>query len=298
MPFRVIAGRFFCVNYSPDGDTIRFGPDNLADLDFLDGVPAEVNRRGHASIRLEGIDALETHYERRHQPLELALRAREALLGYLGIRNIVWDAGQSNVVSADDGAKGYVIARSSDKYGRVIAFAFPGDPPVASGSELFVEPAMLDQSANFMLLAGGLAYPTYYWTLFAELRNHLTARVVQARAQRIGIHAVDVTTAGFDVPDMGALTDRHVIMPKLFRRASTHLAGTGSIAGFKDMLAISNEPVLDLRTANFTHFDTFVEEDGDTLRLTRLPEELVFDPMPERPGGEFNTLVNNSSSIL
>ena len=157
---------------------------------------------------------------------------------------------------------------------------------------------MLDQSANFMLLTDGLAYPTYYWTLFAELRNHLTARVVQARAQRIGIHAVDVTTAGFDVPDMGALTDRHVIMPKLFRRASTHLAGTGSISGLKDMLAISNEPVLDLRTANFTHFDTFVEEDGNRLRLTRLPEELVFDPMPERPGGEFNILVNNSSSIL
>ncbi|URK88404.1 hypothetical protein LP421_14385 [Rhizobium sp. RCAM05350] len=58
---------------------------------------------------------------------------------------------------------------------------------------------MLDPSANLMLLSRGLAYPTYYWTLFADLRSHLTATVVQA-LRSVGIHAVDVTNTGFDVP--------------------------------------------------------------------------------------------------
>ena len=62
MPFFVIAGKFHCVNYSPDGDTIRFAPNDLSELALLQGVPAKVNARGHTSVRVEGIDALETHY--------------------------------------------------------------------------------------------------------------------------------------------------------------------------------------------------------------------------------------------
>ena len=80
MPFHVISGSFFATNYSPDGDTIRFKPDEIGDLALLDGVPADPNARGHVSLRLEGIDALETHFEGRHQPLALANSARDRLL--------------------------------------------------------------------------------------------------------------------------------------------------------------------------------------------------------------------------
>jgi hypothetical protein len=63
--------------------------------------------------------------------------------------------------------------------------------------------------------------------------------------------------------------------------------------GFKNKLEQSREPVLDLREANFTHFDTFVEQDegSDRLRLTRRPEELVFDEMPTRPSSHFSFLM-------
>jgi hypothetical protein len=44
----------------------------------------------------------------------------------------------------------------------------------------------------------------------------------------------------------------------------------------------NREPVLDLTTSNFTHFDTFIEQDGHVVKLTRLPEQIVFDPMPTR----------------
>ena len=117
MPFHAIQGQFFCVNYSPDGDTVRFKPDDLDDLDLLDGVPAAVNGRGHVSIRFEGIDALETHFERRHQPLALANAARNAVLAKLGIKNVVWDENAGNVVSAQDGTRGHIITRATDKFG-------------------------------------------------------------------------------------------------------------------------------------------------------------------------------------
>ncbi len=291
MAFSVIAGRYFVVNYSPDGDTIRFQPHNPADLARLDGI-AKVNARGHCALRLESIDALETHFENRHQPLQLANAARNELLQFLGITNVVWDAHQSSVVSANDGVEGYIIARATEKFGRVIAFAFSGEAPQPTGTEIFLTPAMLNSSANAHLISAGLAYPTYYQTLFSDLRDHLTTLVVAARAAAVGVYGLDQTNTLFAVPNIGTLTDGVVIMPKLFRRASTYVAASGTINGFKAALALSKEPVLDLRDNHFTHFDTFVDEQAGRIQMTRRPEELVFDPMPERPGGEFSAMMN------
>lgn len=55
----------------------------------------------------------------------------------------------------------------------------------------------------------------------------------------------------------------------------------------------SREPVLDLRTSNFTHFDTFIEQPSASvnIKLTRAAEELVFDPMPLRPANHFSRLL-------
>lgn len=53
----------------PDGDTVKFLPDQPALVDQLprdSGHPARINAHG-VSIRLEAIDALETHY-RRYSP--------------------------------------------------------------------------------------------------------------------------------------------------------------------------------------------------------------------------------------
>lgn len=292
MPFHVISGSFFATNYSPDGDTIRFKPDEVGDLALLDGVPADPNARGHVSLRLEGIDALETHFEGRHQPLALANAARDRLLQLVGITNVVWDSQQGSVVSSADGAPGFIVSRATDKFGRIIAFVFSGAPPAASGSEIFLDVPLLDTSINAQMIRDGLVYPTYYSGLFADLRNHLTGLVAAARAAGTGVYGVDTTNTLFAVSNIGALTDQHVIMPKLFRRASAYVAGAGTIVGFKQMLEANQEPVFDLVDNNFTHFDTFVEETNGQIRLTRLPEQLVFDPMPDRPGGEFTSLVN------
>ena len=289
MPFQSIGGTFHVANYSPDGDTIRFAPADPGRLAALDGPPAKVNGRGHVSLRLEGIDALETHYAGQKQPAAFADGATDALLAHLGIGNVVWADERRSVATADDGTEGHILARGCDKYGRVIALAYPGAGD--GDGEVFLEADGLDGSANRMLLAEGLAYPTFYWSLFADLRDALAAVAEDARQSGRGLHAVDRTIEGFDVTGIASVTDDHVILPKLFRRLVTYLESAGTVDGFKDALAASAEPVLDLRNRNFTHFDTFVEQDGSRIRLSRRPEELVFDPMPARVGTDFDALV-------
>jgi hypothetical protein len=68
------------------------------------------------------------------------------------------------------------------------------------------------------------------------------------------------------------------------------------VTGFKRKLAESREPVLDLRRCHFTHFDTFVEESGNQIKLTRFPEELVFDEMPTRPANAFGDLMHTAET--
>ena len=300
MPFRLISGTFQVVNYSPDGDSIRFHPANPALLNTLSGPRADINKRGDVQLRIEAIDTLETHYQTRgggtlHQPFELADLARRRLLDFAGIRNVTWDSRGMTVTSADDGTPGYILARTVEKNRRPVAFVFAGNPPEADGSDVFLDAARVRDSYNHLALAEGLAYPTYYKGLFADLRAALTEAAVQAREAKAGLHAQDVTTAGFDATSLATITDDAVILPKLFRRLIDYMVNTGSAVGFKEKLEESREPVLDLTTTNFTHFDTFVEQaDGSThIRLTREPEQLVFDEMPQRPVDHFAALLSD-----
>jgi hypothetical protein len=86
----------------------------------------------------------------------------------------------------------------------------------------------------------------------------------------------DRTLSGFDVPDLRAITERHVILPKLFRRLGEFMRGGGSVAGFKQFLELRREPITILPTAHFTHFDTIIEVSGDSVRMTEPPENVVF----------------------
>jgi hypothetical protein len=48
---------------------------------------------------------------------------------------------------------------------------------------------------------------------------------------------------------------------------------------------------------HFTHFDTFIEQADDSvrIRMTRRPEELVFDEMPSRPSNAFSALMGSET---
>ena len=304
MPFSAIAGRFHVTGYSPDGDSIRFAPQDVGLLDRLAGFRPRVNARGHVQLRIEGIDALETHYTPPsgggvyHQPERLANAAMERLLAFAGITGVTWDAAHRTVLSARDGTPGYILARAVEKNGRPVAFVHAGDLPEQDGAEVFLDPRRLQESYNHLALKEGLAYPTFYTGLFQELRTALTAATAKARKGRKGLWRQDATEAGFDAVDLGVITGQVCILPKLFRRLSEYMVSYGTAKGFKAKMEQSREPVLDLVEQNFTHFDTFIAQDdgSTTIRLTRRPEDLVFDEMPSRPADQFSRLMGSETA--
>ena len=239
MPFTLIRGTYHVRGYKPDGDSIRFAASNPDTWKRLRGRVA-LNARGHAQLRLEAIDTLETHYNGFHQPLGLAQRALDFLLHELGIAAAQFDPLMTNTVDAEDGTPGYILAREAEGFGRPVAFAFAGDPPEPDGTTVVVTPERVRGSVNFHSVAEGLAYPTYYAGLFPDLRAEFTVAAEAARAARRELWSEDVTTAGFEVRD---LTDE----------------------------------ILILSTGHFTHFDTIVAVTGPVVRTTVLPHEFVFD---------------------
>src|SRR5690348_3225122 len=87
----------------PDGDTMKFAP---ADQELVwkiprrSGRPPNINRRG-ISVRLEAIDALETHFNGTHQELTGGKKARDTLLAKLGFTNIkYWENLPNKIKSA------------------------------------------------------------------------------------------------------------------------------------------------------------------------------------------------------
>ncbi len=294
MPFRRINGRFHVIGYQPDGDTVRFAPDDPNMLAGLSGPAARVNARGHVSLRLEGIDTLETHFEGLRQPAPFADGAVDRLLAFLGITNVVWAAERRSITSASDAVAGHIVSRATDKFGRVIAFAFPG--AAADSNDFFLSPEGLEGSANLSLLREGLAFATFYSGLFSDLRQVMADAVRQARTGALALHPVDKTAPGAKVSGLSSLTDDHVFLPKLFRRAAVYVQETGTIRGFKAAMEASREPVLELPTMNFTHLDTFIEEQDLVIRLTQDPLNLVFDPMPQRIETDFKSLVSAALS--
>lgn len=301
MPFTIIKGTFHVRNYSPDGDSIRFQPENIVFVQALAGGRPKFNARNHVQLRLEAIDTLETHYTPPsgggvyHQPLSFANKAMDQLLDFVGITEVEWDVSHKTVVAAKDGTPGYIVTRAVEKYGRPIAFLFAGEVDKQDGSSFFLTSEHLKKSYNYQALLQGLAYPTYYEGLFFDLRQTLDAAVTEARDEKRELHAVDGTNAGFDASSLAAITQDVCIMPKLFRRLCEYMVNYGTAIGFKEKLAEAKEPVLDLVDKNFSHFDTFIEQEADSsvIRLTRLPEQLIFDPMPARPVNTFSVLMNS-----
>jgi endonuclease YncB( thermonuclease family) len=277
MPFILIKGTFHVVGYAPDGDSVKFHASKSTLWSKLDGPQVKLDTRGNAQLRFEGIDTLETHYKGRHQPTDPANAATDFTLAAIGITDVEWGPKRGRVTSAHDNVPGYILTRAAEKYHRPVSFVFAGTTSKADGSAVRLDPALLRKSINHKLAAAGHAYPTYYEGLFADLRNTLTAAVVAARNGHKGLWPDD-RTAGVTVSGLAAITDKHPILPKLFRRLADHLKTGQPLATFKQKLAQNPEKVLIVSQSHFTHFDTVIAVKGKRVGLTVPPEDLVFAP--------------------
>ncbi len=276
MAFTLIRGTFHVAGYSPDGDSIRFKAKDPSLWKKLSGPAAALNARGHAQLRIEAVDALETHYQGYCQPRRLAQAATDLLLSSLGIDDVTWDESHSQVLSAQDGTEGCILCRSTESNRRPVAFVFAGMSDEKDGSEIVLDVPRLKESLNFLLLARGLAYPMYYNGLFSDLRLPLSQAVKAAREQKLGLWPCDRTTKGFSVSDLKTITDEAAILPKLFRRIVNYMGEGGSIIGFKEHLQKSCEPLVRIEQVHFSRLDALVQMRGEKVRLAEVPENLIF----------------------
>ncbi len=286
MPFILIKGAFHAVGYSPDGDSVKFKADSQDHWKKITGRPKLNKPKNRVQLRFEGIDALETHYRpakggtEEHQPLVWAQAARDFMLKTLGIKNVQWGPTGKGIVQADDDVPGYILTRAADHYGRPVSYVFAGSTPKKDGTEVTLTTQWLKKSVNYKLIAMGHAYPTYYKTLFSDLRDELTKAVKLARAAhpKRGLWIAD-KTGGFALTRKAAITDKHPILPKLFRRLIEHIQSGGTLSNFRQFLHNKKDGVLILPHAHHTDsLDYVVKIKGNRVQLTVLPENLVFDP--------------------
>ncbi|MFJ8161227.1 nuclease [Streptomyces sp. NPDC096136] len=296
MPMLVIKGTFRAKGLKPDGDTVNFTPDDVADWKRVPGARPVVPRwDGSASIRLEGIDALETHYGDenspsgvQHQPLPLAHAAMQGLLKAIGFTAFDRDDQDQEKISSTtpEAVDGYVLTRGADVFGRCVALVGHRFQPAPNGYAVEVDERMLKNTANYQLLKSGLVYPTYYSEFPELLRASLTAAAAAAAAAPEPGKSVwekDVTTTGVKVTGLQSLTadDGAVILPKLFRRLKDYLdlnPSDPSLSCFRAYLAGASDDQFYLqgKPEVFGGMHHVVEVDGDTVRMTRAPHEIVF----------------------
>lgn len=291
MPFILIQGTFHLVNltngkatgFEPDGDSIHFKPSDRSLLDQLEqlGRAYKLSKIDSVQLRFEGIDALELHYESTHQPRPLADEARDFLTGQLGLNPVSYARRGIRVKPPvkHDATPGYILSRSLEVHGRPVSFVFAGDPPkkYKDGAKVHLNIPLLKKSLNYQLLKNGHAYPLFYDTLFADLREALTEVASQARDEDLGLWQYDRSSAGLKVNGQESLETDGVIFPKLFRRLTDYLAQSNDeIDGFLEWLQKKNEQVQDLDTLNFTHFDNILELKGNRIKMRQSPEKLVF----------------------
>jgi hypothetical protein len=280
----LIEGHFTILGSSPDGDSIRFIPNNPDLWKKLD-QPVHINQVGGIQLRLDAIDSLETHFQAPHsrksyhQPIHYADRAAARLLEILGFANIQRD-GSGRVTAADPAiAPGYILTSFADKYGRALALGFPGKSGKIDGSKVIATIAWLQQSVNYQLLREGLVYPIFYNNQAARVRQILTEAVIAARVTETGLWADDRTLGGFEVNGVETLTQEVVIFPKLFRRLMGYFAnqGTFDLTGFAAYLEVNRDRLY--LASDGTQMLTMLQLlriEGQRVRLIHPIEDLLF----------------------
>jgi endonuclease YncB( thermonuclease family) len=280
----LIKGFYDIKGSQPDGDTVHFTADDPGEWSLVGGGggrAVEHSAVGRAKLRLDAVDTLETHYgrSRDHQPLQFAHAARDELLKSLGFTDVQRQPNETVTATTPETVPGFVLTRGADVHGRCIALAGAGAPPGTSGLEIDVDVAVLRTTVNHHLLVEGLAYPTFYRSLFTSLRTEMAAVAAQAREAHRGLWASDVTTTGAKIMGLSSLTDDVVILPKLFRRTVDYLrldmplsCYPAFLAGVQDRYSVLSTGE---RRAGLHHIVEVTN--GHTVRMTHQPEDLVFE---------------------
>lgn len=269
MPFVVINGEFVPQAGRPDGDSIRFRPDNpsLVFLLLQRGRPPKISpENGTVQLRFEGIDTMES----RANPMFSA----PATASNLDLCGVPLGSGT---------ARGHFLSNQMDTNGRPVAFVFRGQSIEMDGELAFLSVERMQQSVNYLQIQRGHAYPLFYDTLFVDLRGGLANAAREARAGGLGVYASDATTSGAVYAGAASLDEMAPIFPKLWRRLDSYsrdsdILDPQSLDEFLQYMQFDKaERVLAVKEAKITGFDNVIAVNEHQLSLRALPEDLVFE---------------------
>jgi hypothetical protein len=271
MPFTLIKGRFKPQAGFPDGDSVRFMADDLSLWLQLEGRRVNLgtgrSTKNTVQLRFEGIDSIEKAAIK-----PLSTQSRDNML-----KLIDFDP------DSNTEPQGFILSRATDSNaGRPVSFVFAGETSLVDGSSVFLDPEMMQNSVNYKQVLEGFAYPLYYETLFADLRNQFNQGLEIARMNQSGYWPTDATLTGVTVNSKEDLSKIPPIWPKLWRRLEEYASksfainseGSFSLENFIDFLKEKNERIDIISTTDRTGLHNVVEVTGNQVKLLQPPENI------------------------
>lgn len=226
----VVRGMLTITGRQPDGDSLRFIPDNPS---ILWNMPHASRLRfakdGSVQLRMDGIDAPETHFAGQAQPY--GVQARAQFLELIGFKAVTYNETGTVVGSNPAKIAATILVNTLDPYGRPVAYLIPGRPRALQDGQLqLVGPAILESTVNVAMLRAGAAYITLYNSSPLLHRDALRTAASAAKKARKGVWALDATNQ-FILEGLESIgPEGTLILPKLFRRAVHYVQATE--AGF------------------------------------------------------------------
>ncbi len=268
-----LRGELVVVGKSPDGDSIRFRPSSPALVRTLEnGERARASSDGTFQLRLDGIDAPETHYNGHAQPH--GEPARDALLDWCRFGDVRWVGGE--VSSAEpETIPSAILAKLVDLNGRPVVFLLRDDlPPDGEDAEV-----PLGATANAALLEPGAAYVTLYSSTDPELRDELRELGRRARSGGLGVWPDD-DSGGFALASQDSIgPGGSLILPKLFRRCTDYLrsrTAQETLPEWMGRMGDAQDDLVSVAGAAPVRLRTLISQAGDRIALDADPLDLVF----------------------
>jgi endonuclease YncB( thermonuclease family) len=275
----VIKGSFVVIDKSPDGDSVRFRPDNDKLWKQLKrSYRIDPSKDGTVQLRFEAIDAPELHYQGKGQPM--GREARDFLLDALGFSAYIHNDNDTITDAVPKEIRGGILSDSAEANGRPISYVFL-ESDLASyqdGERIALDDVLLAKSMNTKVLQAGMAYYTVYSSQGESQRAFMQTTARQAKEAGLGIWAVD-RTGGFTLSSFEDVTTGQLILPKLYRRCIVYLREREK--GFSGNLVdwLLADPSRDdeiLLGSRKTRLSSLLQIEGSTVKVLFDPLEAVF----------------------
>ncbi|HRJ57237.1 MAG TPA: hypothetical protein PK152_11405 [Anaerolineales bacterium] len=275
--YKVIAGTFHVKGFQPDGDSIRFQANKPEHWDFFQwGSDSEKNTK-KKQLRVEAIDAMETHYAGYHQPRPFALAALESLLELINIKNVTYSLSVTQIVDADDGKAGFIASADIDRFGRPVSYLFPKSVKLTDGAILDSSTLPVEKSINFQLAREGLVYPTFYTTTDRTFAEKIRAVVARARTTKRGLWSID-RTSDFALWDVRTIQEDLLLLPKLFRRLVSFFDNYADFGKLEEYMKKQRDNLVLWDGTKHRSLADLMTFSGRRIQMKTPVEDILFNP--------------------